>query len=96
MTRELRKTIISLTVVVTMAVSFLIAIPIASKWGQARVQEIAKTEKGKGLGQKLMYQGVVPQVLTVFGCMGLALVVGAVVAKKLPPADPIAKRSRRR
>ena len=96
MTRELRRTFISLTIVVTMTVSSVIAIPFASKWGQARVQQIVKTEKGAGLGPKLMYQGVLPQVLAVFGCMGLALVVGLVVAKKLPPTDPPAKRARSR
>lgn len=95
MTRELRRTIVSLTVVLTMAVSFLIALPYATKWGQARVQQIAKTEKGPGIGPKIMYQGVIPQVLVVFGCMGLALVVGAVVAKKLPAADPPANGRRK-
>jgi len=96
MTREMRKAIVSIAMVVTMAMSFLIALPFATKWGQARVQEIAKTEKGKGLGPKLMYQGVIPQVLVAFGCISLGIVVGFVVAKKLPPADPPAKRSRRR
>jgi hypothetical protein len=96
MTRELRKAIISISMIVTLAVSTIVATPIVNRYAQARVTEVAKTAKPGTVASSLFTAAVYPTVFTAFACLGLSLVVGFIVAKKLPPADPIAKRSRHR
>lgn len=96
MSRELRKAIVSIAMVVTMAVSLIIALPMAQKWTQPRVQEAAKSAKATEIVTAVVHKGLIPQIAVVFGCISLGIAVGFVVAKKLPPAEASAKRSRRR
>jgi energy-converting hydrogenase Eha subunit A len=96
MTSELRKAIVSIAMIVTMAVSLIITLPIAQKWTQPRAQEAARSAKPTEIVTAVVHKALIPQLAVVFGCISLSVVVGFVVAKKLPPADPPAKRSRRR
>ena len=45
MTSELRNAIVSIAMIVTMAVSLIITLPIAQKWTQPRAQEAARSAK---------------------------------------------------
>lgn len=95
MTQNLRRTIVQLSMIVTLAISAMIALPFAADYGQQRAREAAVANK-KPDAVKAVTAGVMPQVLAVAGCLALSLAVGFAVARSLPPAEPAPRKGRRR
>lgn len=95
MTRDLRRAIVSIAMVVTMALSLAVALPIAQKWTQPRAMDAAKSAKPTEIVTAVVHKALIPQLAVAFSCISLGIVVGFVVAKKLPPADTPANRPRR-
>jgi len=83
MNREARRLIVSTVTVLTFAALFFLTYPIVTRWGSAKVQAVAKAG-GPRVVSNLMWQGVMPQIAAVMGCLLIALVVGFVVGSKLP------------
>jgi hypothetical protein len=94
MTRNMRRAIVQLAMIATLAISAGVALPMASKYGQQRAREIAEASKKPDI-VKSVAGGVMPQILTVGGCLLLSLAVGFAVARALPPADTVPRRPRR-
>jgi len=95
MNREARRLIVSAVTVVTFVALFFLVNPIVQRLATAKIDAIAKAG-GSGVASAIMWQGVVPQVATVFACLLVALGVGLVVGAKLPHAESPPKRNRRR
>jgi uncharacterized membrane protein len=85
--------------VITLAVSALVALPLAQKFAQQRLQDAVKAAPAGRGGPQFFTAAVYPQLFTVLGCIALAAIVGVVVAKSLPtdngPSKPSSQRSRR-
>lgn len=94
MTRANRKAIVSIVMVVTMAISAIVTIPMASRYSQAKVQQIAASGKS---GPAHTVPGIVmPIFVAAIGSMLLGIGAGLVAGRLLPPAEPPARRGRRR
>ena len=93
MNRAQRKAIISAVMVLTLAISAIVAIPIASRYSQAAAKQ-AVTNKEKPTA--VVKTAVMPMMFAVIGSMLLGIGAGLVAGQLLPPAEPPARRGRRR
>jgi uncharacterized membrane protein len=93
MNRAQRKAIISAVMVLTLAISAIVVIPIASKYSQAAAQQ-AVTNKEKPTD--VVKTAVIPTLIAVIGSMLLGIGAGLVAGDLLPLAEPPTRRGRRR
>jgi uncharacterized membrane protein YedE/YeeE len=91
--RAQRKAIISAVMVVTLAISAIVTIPIASRYSQTAAQQ-AVTNKEKPTA--VAKTAVIPTLIAVIGSMLLGIGAGLVAGDLLPLAEPPARRGRRR
>ena len=64
MPRSTRQAIVSLVMVVTMALSLLVTLPIAQRYSQAKLQEVAANHKsGPGLAANVMTSALYPSLV---------------------------------
>jgi hypothetical protein len=95
--RQLRKAVVQISMVVTMATSAAIAIPLVNKHSQQRTEQAVKaSSQSKVDAGRVFTAAIYPQLYTVAGCAVLALVVGFIVAKKLPRSESSRKQPKRR
>lgn len=76
---------------VTMALSAIITIPMASRYAQAKVQQIAATGKGQSTRAPAI---VMPIFVAAIGSLILGMVAGLIASRLLPPAAPSSRRRR--
>ena len=93
MTRSARQAIISAVMVVTLAISAIVAIPMASRYSQAAAQ---KAVKDKEKPTAVAKTAILPMMFVVIGSFVVAIGAGLVAGRLLPPAEPPARRGRRR
>ena len=89
MNRAQRKAIISAVMVVTLAISAIIAIPIASRYSQAAAQQ-AVTNREKPT--EVVKTAVIPTLIALIGSMLLGIGAGLIAGRLLPSAEPPARR----
>jgi hypothetical protein len=95
MNANMRRAIVQVAMVLTMAVSSMIAIPLVNKFAQARVEQAVKASPPGRAGTQAFTAAVYPSVFTVLGCAVLSVGVGFIVAKKLPPSKHQVRKVRR-
>jgi hypothetical protein len=96
MSRNLRRAVVQILMAVTLALSAIVALPLANKVSQQRGEQAAKAApRGKVDGGELFTAAIYRHLVTVIGCLALPLVVGFTANKMLPEADE-PPRSRRR
>lgn len=78
--------------VVAMGLSAIVTIPMASRYAQAKVQQIAASGKGQPTRAPAI---VMPIFVAAIGSLVVGMVAGFAASRLLPPADPPARRVRR-
>lgn len=96
MTRNQRKAIISAVMVVTMALSGIVTLPIAQRYSQAKIQQVAAAHKSGPIASTLFTSAIYPSLFALIGSMLLGIGAGLVAGRLLPPTEPTARRGRRR
>lgn len=94
MTRHACQAITSLVMVVTMALSLIVTLPIAQRYSQAKVQAVAASHKGGGLPSALLTSAIYPSLAAFIGSTLLGTLAGFMVGRKLPRAERGARRDR--
>jgi len=95
MTRQARQAIVSLVMVLTMGLSLLVTLPIAQRYSQVKVQQVAANHKGgPGLATNVMTTALYPSLAAVIGSALLGTLAGLIVAKKLPRSESRRRRAR--
>lgn len=98
MNRAQRKAIISIVMVVTMALSAIVTIPMASRYSNGQAQRTIAEHKGRPgeLASGVMIKAVIPMAIAVIGSFVLGMVAGFVAGRLLPPTEAPVRRGRRR
>lgn len=85
MTRHARKAIIQVIMVVTMAVSGIVTIPIAARYSNAQSQQAIEA---KGRPTAVAVSAMVPVLVALIGSIVVGMVAGAVAMRLLPSKKP--------
>ena len=96
MNRGQRKAIISAVMVVTMALSAIVTLPIAQRYSQGKLKEVAAAHKGGPVASTLFTTAIYPSMFAAIGSMLLGIGAGLVASRLLPPAESTSRRGRRR
>lgn len=80
---------------VTMALSAIVTIPMASRYSMAKVQQVASAKGGPDPGA-IMQTAIFPSLAALFASGLLGTLAGFIASRLLPPAEPSSRKSRRR